>query len=249
MAIELDDILDVRAQEDAGRIIAIERVAILTGLTSTDPDSSIAEILSSSVLPAAGSSITVNGDALYLRGRDPEITEGREIARVRLRYEGGGDSSGGTSEELQRGGTVSVQQIQTQKDRDDNQITVTHNGVTQGGEISVFVPQAEPFIETIEQTSNPDALALSWVGYVNSASWRGQVAGSWLVTNASYNEIDTGTNRYKFRWGFQNNADTWLPVVVYIDPETGRPPDGLVADQGIKTVPWYFERDFNSKFS
>jgi hypothetical protein len=57
------------------------------------------------------------------------------------------------------------------------------------------------------------------------------------------------TPKYRFTFNFEYREDGWDPTVVFIDPETGEPPDGLVDTEGVKTVTWYPTKNFNTPFS
>ena len=60
----------------------------------------------------------------------------------------------------------------------------------------------------------------------------------------------------------RHNPDTWDPFVIWIDPETGRPPGpaldssgdpipgtGLIENVGYKTVKWHDETSFSALFT
>lgn len=54
---------------------------------------------------------------------------------------------------------------------------------------------------------------------------------------------------YRFNASFRQKDDDGSghnPQVVFIDPETGQPPTGLVPGTGFKTIPWYLFAEFNS---
>lgn len=251
MSFVIDDMVDIDGDEQNGRLVSLHRRLKVSSVTGATPNAAIAAILTDPGIPAAGSAITVNGSVLYLVGRKPRMTESNDLAEVDLFYEGG-TVSGGSAGEVSRGGDVALSQIKSKYDREGNEITVQLGDVIfvrkQRVEISVLMPEASPWIETIESTVSPDNLAAQWAGRVNSSAWRGKASGKWIVSRVRWREITE--NLWRFFWQFQESSEAagWLPVVAYKDPETGRMPDGLVAGVGIKTIPWYYTIDFNSKF-
>lgn len=244
----VDLIENIAAEEDNGRVVRLTRVALITGVTSDNGPDFVGQMLSATGLPAPGASVSVGDSVLYLKRRVPVMSEDRSQAKVTLEYVPGGTSGEGGTNILRRRGRTAIQQKQVWRDRSGAQIIVEHDGVEQGGTIDVFQPQPELVIETIETTANPESLANAWVGYVNDGTWKGEAAGVWMVSQADYEELDVGNNRWRFIWGFQANRDKWLPVARFTDPETGQPPPGLVPDEGIKAIPYYPERDFSAKF-
>lgn len=254
MAIGYEEMHDVAGGEHGGVPHSLQRRCLVTGLESTTAGGLVAEILASEALP--NSSVTINGKRMELVRRDVQINSidsAVGTAWLNLYYERGADDA----MEIRRGGRASVRQIQTSRTREGNTVKVSYNGKDQVANLSVFLPCAEPYIETIERTDAPDALALQWVGTVNSTAWRGRPAGQWLCTDASYELIREPSQplekpTWRFHWSFQLADDSvgWLPVVVYIDPETGMaPPDAsLDGDKGMKKIPYYYETDFGAKF-
>ena len=248
----IDEMVDVAGDEQNGRLVSLTRRLKVSSVTGATPQAAVAAILTDPGIPAAGSSITVNGSVRYLVGRKPKMTESHDLAEVDLFYEGG-TVAGGSTGEVSRGGDVALSQIRSKYDREGNEIVVQLGDAifvrTQRAEISVLMPEAAPWIETIEATSDPDALAAQWAGRVNSSAWRGKEAGKWIVARVRWREITA--NLWRFFWQFQESSEDagWLPVVAYIDPETNRMPEGLVEGTGIKTIPWYYTINFNSKFA
>ena len=257
MPITFENIFDVSSTETKGRIEQLVRKGYVYGLESVEPDAYVSEVYSSAAVPDQGSEITVKGNTLTLTGRAVSASsgEGKGMAMVTLTYERSGEEDGPdpSSGVVRKGGKSSLRQIRTPVDRDGNAISVSYDGGTaQTGEISVFVPQAEPYVETIESTNDPDALMNAWVGYVNSSSWRGKPAGQWIVSGVTYEEYDTtgATNKWRFVWNFQlaESSEGWLPIAAYVDPATNQIPDGVSIGDGLVSVPYYYERDFNTKF-
>lgn len=253
----VDLIENVAAREERGKLVSLTRVALISGVTGTTADGAIAEMLAATGLPASGSSITIGATTLYVIGRDASISDDRQNAKVTLTYglptneESGGSE---TTNVIRRRGRVAVQQKTTSDDRNGNTIVLSATGLAdQGAEWQVFTPVSEPVIETVESTANPDGLAKQWIGRVNSAPWRDEPAGSWMVSEASYEELDTLSTppKWRFTWAFMFNEDLWLPAAWMIDPATGKPPtpDQQIANETIKKIPYYYQIDFNSKFA
>ncbi len=251
MAITIDEMMDVSSREERGRVVRLVRKLKLSGITAPGQQGAIAEVLASDQLPEAGSAVLVNDSVLFLTGRDPTMNQDNTIADVVLTYEGGTSSASGDGE-LRRGFDASIAQVRTLADREGNEILVKHAGVEQRAELSVFQPQAAPWIETVESTNDPDALADQWIGVTNSAVWRGKAKGKWIVARIRGRELNPRANPqlWLFRWSFQESSESqgWLPVVAYVDPRTNQPPTGLVDGEGIKAVPYYIERDYKTKF-
>ena len=89
---------------------------------------------------------------------------------------------------------------------------------------------------------------------VNSESFLGISPGFWFCPGVSWEsedltEDEIPTWRVSFQFRLRDGDITpWDPRVVYIDPETGQPPTGLVDGIGFKIVPWYLSIDFNNIF-
>lgn len=251
MAIQFESIFDVESEEVSGKIRSLHRRGRVTGLDPTGPGSYTEQVWSSSAVPSGN--IIVRGNYLALRRRKMTVGSNtpRGHAEIDLFYELATGS--GTSQPLRKSGRVSARQVRTKVDRSGQLITVSYNGDVQESPINVFLPTAEPTIETMEATDLPDILALQWIGKINSTTWRGKPAGQWMCVDASYEEIAEGTpSTYRFRWSFQLADDSigWLPIVAYVDPATGKTPtDATIGvDTGLATVPYYYEVDFGAKF-
>lgn len=249
--ISIDEVVDVDLEETRGRVVRVRRRLKLSGLSSVDQVSAMQEVLDS--LPAPGSTISVNGWTLYLTGRNPSLRESSDLADATLTYEGGAGGGALGSGEVRRGGRGGLSQITPFMDRDGAILQVVHDGAKQGGRLSVFVPTANPYFETIENTSSPETLQAAWLGYVNSSTWRGKAAGQWIVSQADYDEANAAANLWRFQWSITESTESqgWLPIITWIDPTTNLPLAKDLQVDGVsnKIIPWYPQRDFNSKFS
>lgn len=125
--------------------------------------------------------------------------------------------------------------------------------LVQGGEINVFVPDAVYTIQGWRTlASHPRTLEKLMLGAVNSEPFLGDPVKTWICSDVRWHfigrEEDTGFNRYEMQFEFQYNDDTWEYPVVFIDPETNRPPEGLVEGVGKKTIAYHNEIDFHAQF-
>jgi hypothetical protein len=91
---------------------------------------------------------------------------------------------------------------------------------------------------------SPAFKSRNFVGRTNSGTWGGDPPGSWLCTRIE-GVSDDGGQTFNVTYEFQYNIDTWLATVVFIDPDTGRPPENLIEGEGLKQVQVYPRVDFN----
>lgn len=278
MSIQFENIFDVSAKRKNGRIISLKRKGHITGLTTSgvDPESYLQEIESSGVIPK--DSITIEGSKLYLVEYEISIDDqsGLGDARVDLSYHvadgsssGGGGGGGSSTTPLLRG-RASMKQIVTEKDRSGTAITVEHTwpaddkgvypdgtrkaGTTerQGGTIRVLYPMKVLEGGFALNTSNPDGITDSYIGRVNSSSWRNGGPREWLCTNVEYELIDNSQSPplYNFTFTFERDDQTWDndTTAVFEDPATGNPPVDLIDGVGIKQIAYYPEKNFGDDF-
>lgn len=79
------------------------------------------------------------------------------------------------------------------------------------------------------EDANPASKARAYVGKVNAGSFESGSGGTWLCTCIAGRSNDGGAT-YEVTYDFQYNADNWQPVVVYVDPATGKPhPDATAS--------------------
>ena len=119
----------------------------------------------------------------------------------------------------------------------------------QGGFFSKFTPQ-RTYTVTKEESSSIDAVDIegwnnTYVGKINSGSWRNYPARTWLCTGISGSSTNGG-DTYIVTYSFQFNAKTWAAHVIYVDPNTGKPPTDLVFGTGYKIVEVYDEVSFSN---
>lgn len=272
MPITFTDVFDVRAEEEAGRIVSLQRRGRIEGLESTDPSTYIAEILSSGEVPLSGSAITVNGSTLYLRRRSPNVgnDHGLGQASVDLFYERSEGGSTETGETPTLEVRASLRQVQRNVDRDGNPFVVTYNwpagakarfpdgspkaglAETQAGPLSIFEPTVELVGEVVKGTNDPGALAAQYIGKVNSVAWQGYDPRHWLCTNVVARLIDNTTTPklWNYAFGFELDESGWdsQTTLAFVDSETGKTPDDIAEGNGLVTFNWYETKDFNEDF-
>jgi hypothetical protein len=151
--------------------------------------------------------------------------------------------------------TVLVQE-ESNTDKDGNVLTVVHTydsdyklnsavagqTIEQGGMVSRFVPHTTLRFD-IRELATPEDLADIYTGTINSIGWRGDDTGQWLCTNITGGSGDSGIN-WDNVYEFQRRKEGWEGTVVFIDPNSGKPPNDIGTD-GKKVFDNYEETDFN----
>jgi hypothetical protein len=272
MPITFTDIFDVRAEEEAGQIVSLQRRGRVEGLESADPQAYIAEILASENVPASGSAISVNGNTLYLRRRSPNVgsDHGLGQASVDLFYERSEGSVGETGETPTLEVRASLRQVERNVDREGDPFVVEYTwpedakarfpdgspkkGLVekQAGALSVFEPAVELVGEVVKATNNPGTQATAYIGKVNETAWQGYPPRHWLCTNVVARLIDQTTNPklWNFQFGFELDDTGWdtQTTLVFVDTETGKTPDDVAEGNGLVTYNWYETKAFNEDF-
>jgi len=176
-------------------------------------------------------------------------------AKFDLIYRGRDTSSWGG------GGTVSnpvievgasVSQVQANTDGDGNPIFVEYTDANgnvhrQPGTVAVMVPQAH-MTRTYTTEENPMGEACHLTGCINANSFKSAPAGyrqarCWLCTGVVGRSQDNG-DTWHVTETYQYDKDEWQAVVVYIDPNTGKPPIGIAKGNGIAKVDVYKDEIF-----
>ena len=192
-----------------------------------------------------------------------------DIAICRVNYEPKQDvdktDPGPESYQITFGATMVQEQVNT--DRDGKIIVVKYidyDGVTrdkiagkqyqQSLTVSTLRPQTTVTYRRTETTS-PGAKAREYIGKTNvgPCPWHPQAEyGEWMCMGITGSSPDSGAT-WEVEYAFQQTLDGWNPTVVYIDPETGRPPhdvnvkaNQLLARQGPLM---YFHADFGALLS
>ena len=128
----------------------------------------------------------------------------------------------------------------------------TTTSPTQSLEVPLLIPESTITISKRE-SSDPASKARDYVGKVNSGSWTWDTsapARTWMCTGI-VGRSDDGGDHFNVTYSFQYRADTWDTTIVFIDPNTSRPPVDLVSGTmgqtaGQKTVQMYSTADFNN---
>lgn len=141
----------------------------------------------------------------------------------------------------------SVTSVETNKDKDGNQIILNLDGFPpQTGTINIQVPETMVIFERREAAS-PFAKSVANVGKINSvALGSGAFAEKTLLCVGIEGTTTDDGETWQVSYRFQYSARTWVAEVVYTDPETGMPAEGVViaTNTGYKQVDAYGEVDF-----
>lgn len=250
-ALTIDILEGVRWREEKGVVKEVSRLAVVSGLTlGPDAEQAVAQALNHVDMPKPGDShpLVVG---LFLADRFP-VARDPTIMQVELRYKIPGlIDQPPPGEPWTLSGGAALEEIETQLDRDGNQVTVEHQGVVQGVRIRPLMPREELNAEWTGQSTTPGQVVRAYVGKTNELTWQGWLPGSGLCMSITFDPIDVTQSPplYRFNASFRQKDDDGSghdPQVVFIDPESGEPPPGLVAGVGYKTVPWYIRADFNA---
>jgi hypothetical protein len=247
------DILEgtMTCDEIAGLIVGATREALVTWDTDKTIDEALEYCLKDAGLPEVGDTLTINGQTIVLERRRPRLTDKRKaIVTIEYRRQEFSDPDDPPGSDITYSGGTALRQLSTQLDIGGAQITVTHNGVTQGGTVDALGPHSTLRASIIEATNSPGVTTLLWAGFVNQALWNGGPPGTWLCTSVTFEPADTTTTpkRWRMNYEFEFQREGWDPDIIFTDPETGEPPPDLVLGEGYKTVTVYPTKSFSSKF-
>lgn len=120
-----------------------------------------------------------------------------------------------------------------------NDITPSLPLKKQGGRVDIQIPQPVMRL-TRRESQAPWEKSLDYVGKVNSLPWNTGAVRTWLCVNISGTTSDGGIT-YDVSYEFQYNPETWDATVVFIDPETSKPPGDVEAQLavGVNTIKTY----------
>lgn len=147
-----------------------------------------------------------------------------------------------------------LESVQTAVDKNGDAILLEHKGVQQGGMLEVLQPRHALDIEFISSTNTPGDIVIQFLGKVSSKPFEGlgTVGGQeWMCVDASAEPVNLKSqpNVWRITLTFVYNPDGHKPGAIFIDPETGEPPPGLVMGMGIKFVDTYEAVDFATLLS
>lgn len=255
------DILEgVRWLEENGVVKEVSRVAVVSNILATYGQQGDFGTIGEGVIVIAlnHADMPQPGDPhpllshLFVVDRFP-IARSTRIIQVEIRYKiPGGIDPPPPGQPWTLSGGASLEEIETQVDRNGNQITVTHGGKTQGGVIRPLMPRRELNARWTGQSVFPGDLVDAYAGKTNLSLWQGGLQGTWLCLDIDFDIADPDQTPplYEYNAHFRHKDDNdgagHDPQVVYIDPETGQPPPGLVEGEGYKIILWYFQAEFNA---
>lgn len=145
---------------------------------------------------------------------------------------------------------TSIQEVETNRDKDDNLMKVTYNS-SEGETVDQVVTVRKNEPQTIVRYSRKEPLspgdkAKSFVGTVNAAPVFNDPERFWLCSRID-GSSDDGGKSYTVVYEFIRNRDTWDVVARYVDPATGMTPgDVTFGDQANGTAVFevYPQSDF-----
>ena len=282
-----DIIEGARLKEENGVVVSIDRVFILSDLRIGIVADEIFQIaLAHSDIPLNTAAHPIHTD-LFVVSRVPKVL-GPTIVRVTVTYglPGGSQFDPPFGSQYMLSGGASVEQTERALHRLDqmdmpgvgdaagDQITVEYQkpgadkAIVQNGEITPFEGRSIMTFGAQIATVAPWLMAEFWVNKVNSGAFFYSQAPrhTWLITDMNYEltikETPNGYPIYEMSVTMRHNPDTWDPFVIWIDPETGRPPGpaldsagepiagtGLIAGTGYKNVKWHDETGFDALFT
>ena len=258
MAVTYIDLVDGDSGKQTIEGWELTRMAIVTGVTG---DGHAKIYNAANELPSIGSAHPTIS-SIYLREIIPESLDANTV-RFRLVY---GIPKYPIMQPrlntVEVGGTLN--QLQTNKDADGDIISVGYTFpsdykldpnlqskmVNTSSLVNKLAPQ-HSIVYSRLIFNNPQFIARNFVGTVNLGGWYldgGAAARTWLCTGIVGRSNDDGIS-FTTTYSFQYRDETWDSVVVFIDPNTGAPPDDLVTGTGIKSYNIYPIRNFDLIFS
>ena len=228
---------------------------MITGLAETGL-AKIAEAMALDDVPGMGD-VHPDLDTLYVSGIRLKSLDAKvlELEHIYTGRSSGIDNdfgfgTGGSGDSMEVGATVISEDRNADGDNVPLSVSYTDaEGVVheQGGMVTILVPQMTKTF-TRRTTYDPAYDAIDFVGAVNSAIWPLMLearAGELLCTGIVGRSSDWGQT-WEVTYSFQYNSRGWdSQQIVYIDPETGRPPDDVVDGNGVETITGMYElRDF-----
>lgn len=240
MSVQIDKLGTIEIVEMAGRIQEVRRKATVKDLPSSEVQTVLAALLGDPYLPVVGDELIVGGQRVRLEQRLGRILPDGD-GEVELLYR-----RQDTAETVVPRVEFGTLEITTERDAEGTQITVEHNGVTQGGEVTYRWVYPILLYDFVVQQSVIGNYLAGILGRVNETAWQGGEPGTWQCCGGGA-ELVNGTlptPMWRVRLQMEYRFDTHQPQVVFIDPETGRPPAGLVEDEGYKVVTILPEAEF-----
>ena len=125
--------------------------------------------------------------------------------------------------------------------------------ITTGAVIALYAPETLMTVRKhITGTNYLEVVNYSrdYVGKTNMSGWLihpTSPENTWLCTGIT-GETDDGGLTYLVTYSFHYREEGWDSEIVYMDPNTGKPPSDVVDDVGIKTYQMYETANFNNLY-
>lgn len=238
----------ITAVESNGIITAFTTSYLVEGISASSAYDLAQQAMNHADVPQPGDPHPENYNIGVVDRRMNLVEGNNSKVRIEVDYASWG-SSHNLNQFVFNGGT-NLQEVTASVDRSGTQVTVTHDGETQGVEFNPLFPQSTVSATGDLRMQYPSLFSQNWTGFINAYPWAGNAANTWLITGVNWVSVDASTfpRTFRFTIEFQHDSTGWQPEVVFIDPDTGRPPDGLVAGTGYKAVDWYPTTDFGRLF-
>ena len=233
------------APEEYGQIRSAVEVYNVVGAWGGSLGDLFYDALRATGIPRPGQVLSPNLPYVRAVKRVPRYlgrrSNGEAVVRVEVEYQQLLPNTEGVKLQLRGGGSLTT--IQTDVDKDGNAIKVAYNGTDHYKALNVLQVQQYHTRETIEETNDPDAMLGAWLNYVNSTTFRGKPARTWLVANGDWEPILLTTNPkiYKFTWQLQYDPAKYVYTAAYQNS------DGDVLASA--DINWHPEKDFTTKFT
>ena len=258
---------DMEATEREGGIAYFRRYLLVTGITKKTHDA-ITEVLTEvdKTYPKRSSYSSGPLSNLILVSRSVRImaAEGKpSSAIVTLEYQARGESDAGgvvtidgslkqitTANHSYTVNGAPVPLAVTYTYPADYQYNTALAGVTvtQGAEVNVLWPNMTIRAVKYLTSSHVVRSIANYLGCLNGEVFLGANPGTVLCTNIQAQANDFANNVWKVTFEFTYDGAGYQPDVVFRDPNTGVPPNDLVANVGYYTAYWYPYANFNDLF-
>lgn len=246
--VTIDIVENARWREEKGRVVEITRVAVVSGLSQElGYDGAFWFARIEPLIPKSGTQHPIETTCILEQRTFQAL--GPTMAQVELVYRRPDyEQQNWPGYDFSISGGTALEQSETQLDKNGVQITVTHQNITQGGSVTVLRPRDQITFRNRVYSSQPGVITRAYVGRTNSTAWNAGSPGTWLCESINFELEDAQSDPpgWDFTYVFRFNPNGWNPQVVFIDPETGKPPTGLVANVGYKSVSIYDTADFGS---
>jgi len=243
-SIHIDLVEGNLARETAEYGKEFDRIAIIEGLTG-DADAKIYNAFSD--LDSGGYTMGAAHPELSSAKIRERIVESidKDKVRVRLVYRQYAGGYGQTQTDTEEVGAT-VQQQETNLDKNGNVIHIAHNDTDYGKTTTKYVPKVT-FQVTKEEGTSPIATAASYVGKINSNNgW--QVSGDqykWLCTGIIGRSNDGGST-YLVTYSFEYDPDNWRQTLFHPDEITGEIDPESTDGDGFETWDVYDTANFGA---